>query len=223
MSTRFTVVLIIFLAVIHVSAQQPEIMAEGRIIDGLTRKGVKARIAYKSIPTGSIFGRFNDSTYTFVIFGSSKYQIVASADGYIDGTAIVDPKTMDANRKVIRDIVLTRKGASIILEHLIFAQGKATINPESYPSLDEVVVMLTERPSIVIQLEGHTDNQGNEKLNLKLSQDRVDNVKKYLVSKGVSKDRISTKAFGGSKPIVQGNSMEARAKNRRVEMRILQE
>ncbi|MBL7848976.1 MAG: OmpA family protein [Cyclobacteriaceae bacterium] len=223
MSTRFTVVLIIFLAVIHASAQQPEIMAEGKIIDGLTRKGVKARIAYKSIPTGSIFGRFNDSTYTFVIFGSSKYQIVASADGYIDGTAIVDPKTMDANRKVIRDIVLTRKGASIILEHLIFAQGKATINPESYPSLDEVVVMLTERPSIVIQLEGHTDNQGNEKLNLKLSQDRVDNVKKYLVSKGVSKDRISTKAFGGSKPIVQGNSMEARAKNRRVEMRILQE
>lgn len=223
MSTRFNVVLIILLAVIHASAQQPEIMAEGKIIDGLTRKGVKARIAYKSIPTGSIFGRFNDSTYTFVIFGSSKYQIVASADGYIDGTAIVDPKTMDSNRKVIRDIVLSKKGASIILEHLIFAQGKATINPESYPSLDEVVVMLTERPSIVIQLEGHTDNQGNEKLNLKLSQDRVDNVKKYLVSKGVAKDRISTKAFGGSKPIVQGNSMEARAKNRRVEMRILQE
>lgn len=222
-SIRISIIIFFSLSTFLASAQQPEITAEGKIIDGLTRKGVKARIAYKSIPTGSIFGRFNDSTYTFTIFGSSKYQIVASADGYIDGTAIVDPKTMDANRKVIRDIVLTKKGASIILEHLIFAQGKATISPESYPSLDEVVVMLTERPSIVIQLEGHTDNQGNEKLNLKLSQDRVDNVKKYMVSKGVAKDRISTKAFGGSKPLVQGNSMEARAKNRRVEMRILQE
>lgn len=203
--------------------QEAEIIAQGKVIDGLTRKGVKARIEYKSIPTGSLFGRFNDSTFSFSIFGSSKYQIIANADGYTDGIAIVDPKTMDANRKVIRDIILNKKGASIVLEHLIFAQGKAIISPESFPSLDEVVVMLKERPSIVVQLEGHTDNQGNEKLNLELSQDRVDNVKKYIVSKGIAKDRVKTKAFGGSQPVIQGNSMEARAKNRRVEMRILSE
>lgn len=214
---------LLILCAIQASAQELEIQAEGKIIDALTRKGVKAKIQYKSIPTGSITGRFNDSVFSFIIFGSSKYQIVATADGYTDGTAIVDPKSMDANRKVIRDIVLTKKGASIVLEHLIFAQGKATIQPESFPSLDEVVVMLKERPSIIVQLEGHTDNQGNAKLNLDLSQDRVDNVKKYLASKGVSKDRIKTKAFGGTQPLVQGNSMEARAKNRRVEMRILSE
>lgn len=220
---RFLIVIIVILSGPAAAAQEPEILATGKVIDALTRKGVKARIAYKSIPTGSITGRFNDSVFSFPIFGSSKYQIVATADGYSDGTAIVDPKTMDANRRVIRDIVLTRKGASIVLENLIFAQGKATIRPESFPSLDEVVVMLKERPSIVIQLEGHTDNQGNEKLNVELSQDRVDNVKKYLVSKGIAKDRIKTKAFGGSQPLVQGNSQEARAKNRRVEMRILTE
>lgn len=205
----------------HLYGQDAEILAEGKVIDGLTGKGVKARIEYKSYPTGSISGRFNDSTFSFPIFGSSKYQIVARAEGYTDGTAIVDPKAMDANRKVIRDVTLTKKGASIVLDHLIFAQGKATISPESFPSLDEVAVMLKERPSIVVQLEGHTDNQGNEKLNLKLSQDRVDNVKKYIVSKGIAKDRVKTKAFGGSQPLIQGNSMEARAKNRRVEMRIL--
>jgi outer membrane protein OmpA-like peptidoglycan-associated protein len=203
-------------------AQDAPIVAEGKVIDALTRKGVKAKIQYKSMPTGSLSGRFNDSTFSFSIFGSSKYQIVATADGYIDGTAIVDPKTMYADRKVVRNILLSRKGASIVLENLIFAQGKATISPESFPSLDEVVVMLEERPSIVIQLEGHTDSQGNAKLNLELSQDRVDNVKKYLVSKGIAKDRIKTKAFGGSQPIVQGNSQEAHARNRRVEMRILE-
>jgi OmpA-OmpF porin, OOP family len=208
---------------LHVFAQEPEILAEGKVIDALTRKGVMAKISYKSIPTGSITGQFNDSTFSFVIFGSSKYQIVASAEGYTVGTAIVEPKTMNADRNVIRDIILTKKGASIVLEHLIFAQGKATISPESFPSLDEVVVLLTEREGIIIRLEGHTDNQGNAKLNLKLSQHRVDNVKKYLVSKGIAKDRIMTKAFGGSQPLVQGNSMEARAKNRRVEMRILTE
>lgn len=223
MSNRFIVVVLCCLITIPGLCQEPEIVATGKVIDGLTQKGVKAKIEYKSIPTGSISGRFFDSTFTFSIFGSSSYQIRATADGYIDGTAIVDPKTMDASQRVVRDIVLTKKGGSIVLDRLIFEQGKATISKESYPSLDEVAVMLTERPSIVIQLEGHTDNVGNAKLNLKLSQDRVDNVKKYLVSKGIAKNRISTKAFGGSKPLVQGNSLEARAKNRRVEMRILAE
>jgi len=217
------ITLFVISASVTTFAQDAEILAEGKIIDALTRKGVKAKIAYKSIPTGSISGRFNDSTFSFPIFGSSKYQIVATAEGYIDGTAIVDPKSMDADRKVIRNITLTKKGGSIVLDHLIFAQGKGTISPESFPSLDEVVVMLKERPSMVVQLEGHTDNQGNAKMNQELSQDRVDNVKKYLVSKGIAKDRVKTKAFGGSQPIVQGNSQEARAKNRRVEMRILQE
>lgn len=219
----FVLATVLILAASRLVAQEPAITAEGKVIDALTRKGVKAKIQYKSIPTGSISGRFNDSTFSFSIFGSSKYQIVVTAEGYTDGTAIVDPKTMDANRKVVRNIILTRKGASIVLENLIFAQGKATISPESFPSLDEVVVMLKERPTLVIQLEGHTDSQGNAKLNLELSEDRVENVKKYLVSKGVAKDRIKTKAFGGSQPLVEGNSPEARARNRRVEMRVLSE
>ncbi len=215
---------VLFLAVsFSASAQEPEILAEGKVLDAFSKKGVKARILYKSIPTGSITGRFNDSTFSFPIFGSSKYQIVATAEGYIDGTAIVDPKTMDSNRKVIRDILLRFKGENIVLDHLIFAQGKAIISPESFPSLDEVVVMLQERPAMIIQLEGHTDSQGNAKLNMNLSQDRVENVKKYLVSKGIAKDRVQTKAFGGTKPIRESNDPEARALNRRVEMRILQE
>ena len=223
MQTR-TYITVLFLAVIFsAAAQEPEILAEGKVLDAFSKKGVKARILYKSIPTGSITGRFNDSTFSFPIFGSSKYQIVATAEGYIDGTAIVDPKTMDSNRKVIRDILLRFKGENIVLDHLIFAQGKAIISPESFPSLDEVVVMLQEHPAMIIQLEGHTDSQGNMKLNMNLSQDRVDNVKKYLVSKGIAKDRVQTKAFGGTKPIRESNDPEARALNRRVEMRILKE
>ena len=81
--------------------------------------------------------------------------------------------------------------------------------------------MMKDNPKLVIQLEGHTDNQGNPKMNMDLSQQRVDNVKKYLASKGVEKDRIKTKAFGGTKPILNANSNEARALNRRVEMRVL--
>ena len=201
--------------------QQSEINAEGKVMDAITRKGIKARIFYKSYPTGGITGRFNDSTFSFPIFGSSKYQISADAEGYITGTAIVDPKDIDANKRVIRDIMLTHKGETIRLDHLIFEQGKAGISPRSYPGLDELMVMMKDNPKLVIQLEGHTDSQGNAKMNMELSQDRVDNVKKYLVSKGIAKDRIKTKAFGGTKPILNANSPEARAMNRRVEMRVL--
>ena len=202
-------------------SQQKEIVAEGKVVDAITRKGVKAKIFYKSIPTGSITGRFNDSTFSFSIFGSSKYQILADADGYFTGTAIVDPKDIDANNKVIRDINLSRKGETIVLDHLIFEQGKAILNPKSFPGLDEVVALMKDNTKLVIQLEGHTDNQGNAKLNMELSQDRVDNVKKYIASKGIEKARVKTKAFGGTKPILNANTPEARARNRRVEMRIL--
>ena len=208
----------------HLSqAQKKEITATGKVIDGFSKKGVRARIFYKSVPTGSITGRFNDSTFTFPIFGASKYQITASADGYIDGTAIVDPKDIDSNNAVVRDITLTKRGENIVLDHLIFEQGKAVINPQSFPSLDEVVAMLKDNPKMVIELEGHTDNQGNAKMNMELSKDRVENVKRYLVTKGIEKSRVETKAYGGTKPILNANTPEARAKNRRVEMRILKD
>lgn len=200
-----------------------EILAVGRVMDAVTRKGVKAKVFYKSYPTGSITGRFNDSTFSFPIFGSSKYHITAEAEGYIIGTALVDPKDIDASHKVTRDILLTRKGETISLDHLIFEQGKGVIDPKSFPSLDEVVALMKEDTKLVIQLEGHTDNQGDPKKNMELSQGRVDNVKKYMVSKGVNKDRIKTKAFGGTRPILNANTPEARAKNRRVEMRILKD
>jgi OmpA-OmpF porin, OOP family len=203
--------------------QADEILAQGMVSDSRTGKGIKANIKYSSIPTGSIFGRFSDSTFAFPIFGTAKYQITAEAKGYNPKTVIVDPKDMNADRKVIRDIKLTPKGQTIVLEHLIFAQGKAIIDPKSFDGLDEVVQMMKENSKIEIQLEGHTDNVGSPKANLDLSQKRVDAVKKYLVEKGIAKNRIQTKAFGGSQPLKNEQTPEAKALNRRVEMRILKD
>jgi OmpA-OmpF porin, OOP family len=200
-----------------------EILAQGKISDSRTGKGITASIRYSSIPTGSIFGRFNDSTFSFPIFGTAKYQITAEAQGYNPKTVIVDPKEVNAEKRLTRDIRLTPKGQTIILDHLIFAQGKAVIDPKSYSELDEVVQMMKENEKIEIRLEGHTDNVGSPKANLSLSQKRVDAVKKYLVEKGISKGRVETKAFGGSQPLKNEQTPEAKALNRRVEMRILKD
>ena len=218
---RSTFAIILSISVFSANAQTDEILAQGKISDSRTGKGVKASIRYSSIPTGGITGRFNDSTFSFAIFGTAKYQITAEAKGYSPRTVIVDPKDINGEKKVLRDISLTPTGETMRLQHLIFAQGKSTIDPKSYGELDEVAQMMKENTRIVIQLEGHTDNQGSSKANLALSQDRVEAVKKYLVVKGIGKDRVKTKAFGGSQPLSNEMTQEARAMNRRVEMRIL--
>ena len=91
-----------------------------------------------------------------------------------------------------------------------------------FTSLDEIVKMLKDYPKMVVQLEGHTDVKGDPKLNMKLSQDRVDAVKLYLVSKGSNKVKIKTKAYGGTSPLSRENTEIAHKMNRRVELRILE-
>jgi OOP family OmpA-OmpF porin len=203
--------------------QVPEIVASGKVMDASTGKAVKASIRYSSIPTGSIFGRFNDSTFSFSIYGSAKYQITAQAEGYNPSTVIVNPTEVTGDNILHRDISLMPKGKTIVLNHLIFAQGKANIDPKSYGELNEIAQMMIENEKIEIQLEGHTDNVGNPEANLKLSQKRVEAVKRYLVVQGISKNRIKTKAFGGSQPLRNEMTPEDRVMNRRVEMRILKD
>ena len=212
---------LMFFAICGSWAQSGEIEVRGRVREVATGQAVKAKVVYKSVPTGSISGTFNDSTYRFSIFGSSKYQVTASAPGYIPKVVLVDP-TASAGKGVIqRDLILTPKGQSIRLDHLIFEVGKSAIDPSSYDELDEIAAMLIDSPDIIIQLEGHTDNAGSAQANMKLSQDRVDAVKKYLLSKKVNKSQVKTKAFGGTMPVAKGNSPEERNLNRRVEMRVL--
>lgn len=200
-----------------------EIIIEGKITSVADGKGIRARIRYKSLPTGGITGSFQDSTYSFSIFGSSRYEIVAELQGYIPAVAIVDPANSNGTGKVVRDLRLTPKGQTIRLAHLNFELGKSKIDPASFEELDELVLLMKENPKLVIQLEGHTDRAGNASANMKLSQERVDEVKDYLTDKSIGKARVKTKAFGGTRPVSRGDAEEDRNLNRRVELRILSE
>ena len=74
-----------------------------------------------------------------------------------------------------------------------------------------------------IEIQGHTDNVGTEESNLKLSQDRADAVKKYLVNKGIVSDRITSIGYGQSVPIADNNTEEGKAKNRRTSLKVIKE
>ena len=210
------------------------IYAQGNITSAATKEPVVARISYQSLPYGSKVGFFSGSSFSFPLFDNEKYSITVEASGYAPSKYILDPAEANDERKVLRNIELNLpSGASnnaesshtvgkvMRLNNLNFDAGRSVISSSSFSELDEVVLMLKKNPRMVIQLEGHTDTRGNANANLALSEERVKAVKSYLASKGGSKSRIKTKAFGGSMPISREDTEASHALNRRVELRIL--
>ena len=108
-----------------------------------------------------------------------------------------------------------------LLQPIEFETGKAVIKPGSFPILDEVVTLMKSRPSIKMGVHGHTDSRGVAANNLKLSGDRAASVVTYLVSHGIAKDRLQSQGFGQTQPIADNATEEGRAKNRRVEFKML--
>jgi OmpA-OmpF porin, OOP family len=205
------------------------IYAEGKIVNAQTKEPVSARVTYQSLPYGSKLGTLNNSAYSFPMFDNEKYAITVEAPGFATAKYMLDPAEANADKKVIKDIELTigenkkhEVGHVMRLDNVIFPVGRARISEDSYSELNIVVDMMKENADMVIQLEGHTDYQGNPRDNLKLSKERVESVKQYITSKGIAKNRVKTKAFGGTMPLSRDNTPEAHRLNRRVELRILE-
>ncbi|HEX2532369.1 MAG TPA: OmpA family protein, partial [Chitinophagaceae bacterium] len=102
-----------------------------------------------------------------------------------------------------------------------FKFRQAELTASSFSVLDELAQLLQRHPEIRIQVEGHTSVEGSVKTNQKLSQDRADAVRNYLITKGVSAERVEAKGLGSSRPLVKGMSEKANIINRRVEIKLL--
>jgi len=113
-------------------------------------------------------------------------------------------------------------GRTIRLENVLFVRGSATILDTSFEELDQVVGMLKANPEVRILLRGHTDGNGDAAQNIRLSQQRVETVKAYLITKGISKKRINGIGVGGEEPIASNETEETRKLNRRVEFEIIE-
>jgi OmpA-OmpF porin, OOP family len=216
-------------ALVNAQEQDTVIIARGKIINAATKEPVTAKIFYQSLPYGNIIGSQNDNNYSFPLYENSKYSLVVEALGFQTAKYMIDPADARGTMTIEKDIELVAgtspdthvAGHVMRLNNLIFELGKSKISPESYGELELVLKMMKENAKMVIQLEGHTDYQGNAKDNMKLSKERVDAVKRYLEGKGISGSRMKTKAFGGTQPISRDDTPEAHRMNRRVELRIL--
>jgi OmpA-OmpF porin, OOP family len=223
---------LMMVAVLSASAQTDSLIyAEGKVIHAVTKEPITARITYQSLPYGNKIGVINNSTFSFPMFDGDKYSIIVEAQGFAPAKYLLDPVAANSERKVVQDIELGNVevktesahpvGEVLRLNNVIFEVGKSKIDPESFEELDILKNMMNENPRMIIQLEGHTDYLGNAEENLKLSQKRVEAVRAYLVEKGISRNRLKTKAFGGLQPLSRDNTPEGHRLNRRVEVRIL--
>ena len=111
-----------------------------------------------------------------------------------------------------------------ILKQVEFTFDSSVILPVSYPILDEVLRLLQVSPEItLVSIEGHTDNQGRDEYNQKLSEDRARSVMNYLVNKGIAASRLTSSGFGMTKPLLSNDTEAGQQRNRRVEFKIKQQ
>lgn len=123
-------------------------------------------------------------------------------------------------REIIRETkVITEEDRKVVkdaISNLEFDLGKSTIRSKSYASLNRVAGLLVEK-NFSLKLAGHTDNTGGRELNLRLSKERAESVKAYLVSQGANASRIEATGYGPDQPISTNKTAAGRQENRRVE------
>jgi OOP family OmpA-OmpF porin len=117
--------------------------------------------------------------------------------------------------------VIPEKKKSLVLEGVNFETNSARLQSSSTAVLDRVAEGLKANSEARVEIGGHTDSRGNDAYNMKLSRDRANSVRDYLVSKGVSKSQLETKGYGESKPIADNKTESGQAVNRRVELKRL--
>lgn len=162
-----------------------------------------------------------DGSFEIRLAGVEEYSVKVEAPGYIG-----EFERLDLRTQVLTELELNFRlhpieiGETINLKSVLFERSKPVLLTSSYDELDMVADFMKENPKVEILLSGHTDNQGRHDLNMKLSRERVNVVRDYLVTKGIDAKRITSKGLGGTKPIADNDAEETRALNRRVEFTI---
>lgn len=232
---KYILLVISTLISIHASAQRANnetpndslIHVYGKVMKYDSNEPIGATIIFEKMPySGDI--RITKSSpktgeFELAILFDESYTIDIKADGYLDIYDVLNKKDINKDGNIYKEYYMSlfRIGQTLRLNNINFDLGEAVILDSSEDELNGLVKIMKRNENMKIQLEGHTDLRGSNTQNLELSKKRVQAVREYLISKGVTKNRIKIKAFGGTKPISKANTEEGRNMNRRVEVRIL--
>lgn len=206
----------------------PVVMLSGKVVDQKTGRPLDAKIIYETLPDGEEAGvAFTDprtGEYKIVLPYGSKYSVRAVAKDFIAIGRSVDLTEIKQYKEVTGQelkMVPIEIGSTVALNNIFFEFGKATLTEDSFPELDRIASELKERTTLVIEIQGHTDDVGSDEANLTLSQARADAVRSYILGKRIPENQVRSVGFGESRPIASNATPEGQAQNRRVEFVIV--
>jgi len=211
-------------------SSEPVVLISGKVKNTQTGKVPEgAAITYEDLKTGKTIGIAtpdpSTGQYKLVLPYGINYGITAKAKGMLPSSINLDLSKLRGRYLELdeRDLVMApiAKGSIVTINNLFFELNKATLTPESEPELKRIVSVMNENKTLAIEISGHTDNTGSDEFNNRLSFDRANAVRDYLLNAGIDGNRIKSKGYGKTKPKEINDTEEGRAANRRVEFVIL--
>jgi outer membrane protein OmpA-like peptidoglycan-associated protein len=199
---------------------------KGKVFDKKTNAGLQAEVELTNIENGNVISKLitdADGNYLITLPAGKNYAFDAQKKGYLFYSDNFSLKENKLDSPLVLNIPLQaiEKGSTIVLKNIFFDTKKAELQKASFIELDKVVKLLTENTSMTILITGHTDNVGQAKDNLTLSNNRAKAVTNYFITKGIAAKRLTAKGFGSTKPIDVNTTEIGRAKNRRTELAII--
>lgn len=195
---------------------------KGKVFDKKTSAGLPSAVELTDVKTGTLISKVQtdeEGNYLVTLPVGKDYAFNVNRRGYLfysDNFSLT--KNTDSVFTVNIPLQPIEKGATIVLKNIFFETGKFELQNESKSELDKLVTLLNENPNLKIQIDGYTDNVGQEKDNVLLSNYRAKSVVDYLLSKGIAAVRLTYKGFGSGKPLADNGTEQGKAQNRRTEV-----
>jgi len=210
---------------------------EGTVFDAITKIPLPGKFELIDIKTGEqvIISEADKINGQFLVSLplNREYALNVSLPGYLFFSQNFNMTLPDNQKAFLMDVPLVAINSDqpVLLKNIFFDFSASTLRPESHIELDKLTEFLKFHKNISIEVGGHTDTRGDEKLNLKLSQERANSVIEYLITKGIDKERLTAKGYGETQPIYSNEEIDkmttekekeqAHQENRRTEYRIV--
>ncbi|HRG57583.1 MAG TPA: OmpA family protein [Bacteroidia bacterium] len=196
---------------VYDAVSKKPLQATIKIIDNISSKEV---VTINSTPEGN---------YEAAVPTGKKYELIAKSMDYQTAYENINVPVSQKNQEIVKDFPLNNLavGSKIILKNIFYDFDKATLRAQSIIELDHLIQLLNDYPNMRIELSSHTDNKGTADYNIYLSNARSKSCVDYLISKGISKNRLEYKGYGLTQPIATNDTDAGRQLNRRTEFKIL--
>jgi outer membrane protein OmpA-like peptidoglycan-associated protein/tetratricopeptide (TPR) repeat protein len=201
------------------------VVTEGKVLNAKTGEPVEAKLSLVSLVSDHTLYEFKSDAKSgeFVMLypGQKEMGLYVEKEGYLPKIYNVEKEQLAHQKEMKIGLIPIAAGESFVFENVFFDFDKFDLKPESVTSLKRLNEFMRVNSDVRIRITGHTDNVGNEVYNQELSFKRANSVRDFLISLGVSSERIIAEGKGSSDPIFANETPENRAQNRRIGVSVL--